>query len=206
MALEQEDAARLEPGGVTVASVGRALDDHEICVVDRRGRPLGDRRIGEVVIRGASVMRGYLPGTEGDVARSADGARDGDRGYLADGELFLVGRKKDVIIRAGRNHYPQDIEEALVGIAGMRAGRAVAFSAPSEDAERVILAAERADEPTGDAGALRAAMRDVVVAATRVMPDEIVLLPRDTLPLTSSGKVMRPEARRLYLEGRWRGR
>ena len=54
--------------------------------------------------------------------------------------------------------------------------------------------------------ALRAAMRDAVVAATRIMPDEIVLLPRNTLPLTSSGKVMRPEARRLYLEGRWSGR
>jgi acyl-CoA synthetase (AMP-forming)/AMP-acid ligase II len=206
-ALEQEDAARPEPGGVTVASVGRALVDHEISVVDRQGRLLADRRIGEVIIRGASVMRGYLPGTEGDVVRSADGAlATGDLGYLADGELFLVGRKKDLIIRAGRNHYPQDIEEALVGIAGIRAGRAVAFSAPSDDAERVIVAAERAGEQAGDDGALRAAMRDAVVAATRVMPDEILLLPRNALPLTSSGKVMRPEARRLYLEGQWSGR
>jgi hypothetical protein len=83
-ALEQEDAARPEPGGVTVASVGRALPDHEISVVDRQGRPLGDRRVGEIIIRGASVMRGYLPGTEGDVVRSADGAlATGDLGYLA---------------------------------------------------------------------------------------------------------------------------
>src|SRR4029079_953998 len=58
-ALEQEDAARLEPGGVTVASVGRALPGQEISVVDRKGGPLGDRRVGEVIIRGASVMRGY---------------------------------------------------------------------------------------------------------------------------------------------------
>ena len=124
-----------------------------------QGRPLGDRRIGEVIIRGASVMQGYLPGTEGDVVRSADGAlATGDLGYLADGELFLVGRKKDLIIRAGRNHYPQDIEEALVGIAGIRAGRAVAFSAPSDEAERVIVAAERADEQAG--GCRRAPGRD----------------------------------------------
>ena len=95
---------------------------------------------------------------------------------------MLRPREKDLIIRAGRNHYPQDIEEALVGIAGIRAGRSVAFSAPSDDAERVILAAERADEPSGDAGALRAAMRDAVFAATRIMPDEIVLLPRNAPP------------------------
>ena len=81
----------------------------------------------------------------------------------------------------------------------------MAFSAPSDEAERVIIAAERADEGAGDAAALRAAMRDAVVAATRIAPDEIVLLPRNALPLTSSGKVMRPEARRLYLEGRWSG-
>jgi acyl-CoA synthetase (AMP-forming)/AMP-acid ligase II len=206
-ALEQEDVARPEPGGVTVASVGWTLPGHQITVVDRRGQPLGDRRIGEVVIRGESVMHGYLAGTEGEVALSPDRAlATGDLGYHAAGELYLVGRKKDLIIRAGRNHYPQDIEEALTGLAGLRPGRAVAFSAPGGDAERVIVAAERADDRDGDVRALRAAMRDAVLAATRVVPDEIVLLPRNTLPLTSSGKVMRPEARRLYLEGAWSAR
>ncbi len=204
-ALEEEDLARVEPGGLAVASVGRALEGQEIAVVDSRGQVLGDRRIGEVVIRGDSVMRGYLPGTEGEVALSADGALStGDLGYLADGELFLVGRKKDLIIRAGRNHYPQDIEEALAGVPGLRPGRAVAFSAPGLEPELVVVAAERADERGDDVGALRAAIHDAVFLATRILADDIVLLPRNSLPLTSSGKVMRPEARRLYLGGLWR--
>jgi acyl-CoA synthetase (AMP-forming)/AMP-acid ligase II len=206
-ALEEEDLARLEPGGLAVASVGRALEGQEIAVVDSRGQVLGDRRIGEVVIRGDSVMRGYLPGTEGELALSADGALStGDLGYLADGELFLVGRKKDLIIRAGRNHYPQDIEEALSGVPGLRPGRAVAFSAPGPESERVVVAAERGDERGDDVGALRAAIHDAVFSATRILADDIVLLPRNSLPLTSSGKVMRPEARRLYLGGHWRDR
>ena len=79
----------------------------------------------------------------------------------------------------------------------------MAFSAPSDAAERVILAAERAGEQAGDDGALRAAMRDAVVAATRVMPDEIVLLPRNTLPLTSSGKVTSSSMGRKRT-GKWR--
>ena len=149
-------------------------------------------------------MRGYLPGTEGELALSAHGALStGDLGYLADGELFLVGRKKDLIIRAGRNHYPQDIEEALSGVPGLRPGRAVAFSAPGPESERVVVAAERADERGDDVGALRVVIHDAVFSATRILADDIVRLPRNSLPLTSSGKVMRPEARRLYLGGLW---
>jgi acyl-CoA synthetase (AMP-forming)/AMP-acid ligase II len=114
-----------------------------------------------------------------------------------------VGRKKDLIIRAGRNHYPQDIEEALAAVPGIRPGRAAAFSAPGEESERVVVAAERGDQRGDDGSALRTAIRDAVFAATGLVPDQILLLPRNALPLTSSGKVMRPEAKRLYLEGQW---
>jgi acyl-CoA synthetase (AMP-forming)/AMP-acid ligase II len=202
--LEREGVARLERGGVTVASVGRPLPGHEIAVVDAEGRVVADRRIGEVVIRGESLMHGYLPDTQGDLALSPDGAlRTGDIGYIAGGELFLVGRKKDLIIRAGRNHYPQDIEEALVAVPGIRPGRAVAFSVPGEELERVVVAVELAPERDEDIGALSKAIREAVLAATGLVPDEVLLLPRNALPLTSSGKVMRPEARRLYLERQW---
>jgi acyl-CoA synthetase (AMP-forming)/AMP-acid ligase II len=203
LGLELEGTARLEPGGISVASVGRPLPGHEIFVIGPEGRVVADRRIGEVVIRGESLMRGYLPGTEGDPALSPDGSLfTGDLGYLADGELFLVGRKKDLIIRAGRNHYPQDIEEALAAVPGIRPGRAVAFSVPGSESERIVIAAELGHEQ-GGTSALQTTIRDAVFGATGLFPDEVLLLPRNALPLTSSGKVMRPEARRLYLEGRW---
>jgi acyl-CoA synthetase (AMP-forming)/AMP-acid ligase II len=202
-ALEAEDTARPEAGGVAIASIGAALPGHEISVVDGEGRAVGDRRIGELVIRGTSVMHGYLPGTEGEVGLSADRALStGDLGYRVDGEFFLVGRKKDLIIRAGRNHYPQDIEDALLGIPGLRVGRAVAFSAPGAEAERIVVAAERAEEGIDEAP-IRARIREAMIAAVGIGPDAVVLLPRNALPLTSSGKVMRPLARRLFLDGRW---
>jgi acyl-CoA synthetase (AMP-forming)/AMP-acid ligase II len=205
-ALEVEGEARPEAGGMAVASVGRAVPGQEISVIGGDGQPLVDRRIGEVAIRGDSVMSGYLSGTEGEGALSEDGLlRTGDLGYLVGGELFLVGRKKDLIIRAGRNYYPQDMEEALGPIAGLRAGRAVAFAVPGEESEQLVLAAERRPESEGDEPALRAAIRDAVRAAAGIAPDDIVIVAPQTLPLTSSGKVMRPEARRLYMAGRLKG-
>jgi len=201
--LAEQGVARPEPGGAVVASVGWPLPGHDIVVRDSDGAPLADRRVGEVAVRGASVMHGYLPGTQGEVALTPDRwLLTGDLGYVADGELFVVGRKKDLIIRAGRNYYPADLE-AAGEVPGVRAGRIVAFSVPADESERVIVAVERREEWTGDPAALRLAVRDAVFASVRVMPDEVLLLPRNTLPLTSSGKVMRPEARRLYLAGDW---
>jgi len=202
--LEREGIARLEPGGVVVASVGRPLTGHEIAILGDDGQPLGERRIGEIVIRSGSLMQAYLPGTEGEVSLAPDGRLyTGDLGYLADGELFVVGRRKDLIIRAGRNHYPQDIEDAVTDMPGLRSGRVVAFAAPGLERERIVVAAERASERGDEAGVLKLAVSDAVRATTGVIPDEVLLLPRHTLPLTSSGKVMRSEARRLYLAGAW---
>lgn len=203
--LEREGVARPSAPGTLVASVGSPLVGHEIVVVGSDGRPVPDRHVGEVAIRGESVMHGYLPGTSGEVALRPDGwLLTGDLGYLAEGELYVVGRKKDLIIRSGRNYYPQDLEDAALQIAAIR--RAAAFAAPGDERERVILAVECRQDLDVDPAALTAAVRDAVFAAVRLVPDEILLVLRNALPLTSSGKVMRPEARRLYLEGRWTSR
>jgi fatty-acyl-CoA synthase len=200
--LERDGVAQPRDGGRVVASVGPPLPDHAVAVLGAGGGRIGDRRVGEIAVRSASVMHGYLPGTEGEVALTEDGwLRTGDLGYLADGELFVVGRKKDLIIRAGRNYYPEDLEDALAAVSGVRPGRGVAFSAPADGSERVVLAVECRDDWRGEASALTGAIRGAVFAAVGLAPDEILVLPRNTLPLTSSGKVMRPEARRLYLAG-----
>jgi acyl-coenzyme A synthetase/AMP-(fatty) acid ligase len=79
----------------------------------------------------------------------------------------------------------------------------VAFAVPGEERERVVLAVECRPDAAPERAALVAALKDAVFDAMRLAPDEILVLPRHALPLTTSGKVMRPEARRLYLEGRW---
>jgi fatty-acyl-CoA synthase len=84
------------------------VSGHEVVVIGSDGAALPDRHVGEIVIHGASVMSGYLPGTSGEVALRRDRSLlTGDLGYLAEGELYVVGRKKDLIIRAGRNSVPR---------------------------------------------------------------------------------------------------
>ena len=104
--LEREGVARLAEDGEerrTMVSVGRPLAEQEIAIVGDDGAPLPPRRVGEVLLRGPSVMHSYLPGTEGETSLQPDGwLATGDLGYLADGELFLARRKKDLIIRGGR--------------------------------------------------------------------------------------------------------
>ena len=198
------DLAKPESSGSTVASAGRPLPDVEIAVRDSGGRPLPDRHVGEIVVRSPSVMRGYLASAESEGLSIADGwLATGDLGYTVEDELFVVGRKKDLIIRMGRNYYPAELEDAATTVPGVRAGRAVAFSVSAADSERVIIAVERASEDRAADEAVRTAVRSAVFSKVRFPPDEVVLLPRGALPLTTSGKVMRPEARRLYETGAW---
>ena len=88
-------------------------------------------------------MHSYLPGTEGEAALRTDGwLATGDLGFMADGELFVVGRRKDLIIRGGRNYYAEDLEDAAARIPGVRPGRLAAFSIGGAEQEQVILVAE----------------------------------------------------------------
>ena len=206
-ALERDGVARSVEGGAevrTMVSVGRPLPEQEIAILGDDGAPLAARHVGEVVLRGPSVMHSYLPGTGGETSLRPDGwLATGDLGYLADGELFLVARKKDLIIRGGRNYYPEDLETAGGRVPGVRPGRLAAFSVPGPEQERVVLAVEVRPDWEGDPATMRAALEQAVFAAVRFRPDDILLLPPHALPLTSSGKVMRPEARRLYETAGW---
>ena len=141
-------------------------------------------------------MHSYLPGTEGEAALRTDGwLATGDLGFMADGELFVVGRKKDLIIRGGRNYYAEDLEDAAARVPGIRPGRLAAFSLPGTEQAR--------PDPGRDPAALREMIAQAVFQAVRWRPDDVVLLDPHALPLTSSGKVMRPEARRRYETGAW---
>jgi fatty-acyl-CoA synthase len=147
-------------------------------------------------LRGESATPGYLTVDGPVAAQDAEGWLDtGDEGYLADGQVVVCGRRKDVIIMGGRNIYPTDIERAAAEADGVRAGNAVAVRlAAGEDRHRESFAVVLESRKAGDADAERAIGKDVtrrVLSAVGVRPAEVVVLPPGSLPKTPSGKLRR---------------
>jgi acyl-CoA synthetase (AMP-forming)/AMP-acid ligase II len=150
-------------------------------------------------------MDGYLGHPEATARVLRDGWLDtGDLGFLLDGELWLTGRAKDVVILRGRNHAPEEIERAVEGVPGARTGCAVAVSWLPEGAPGEVLAlfveASRQASPA-ELAVLPAACREAVLGAAGLSVDRVEVLAPGTLPRTSSGKLRRHEALRLYLAG-----
>jgi len=192
-----EDEPSLE-----LVSCGRPFPGHELTIVGPDGAPLGERRVGEIWLRGPSVTSGYF-GDEEATAETFGGGflRTGDLGYQADGNTYICGRAKDLIILNGKNHYPQDIERVASTVEGIRDGQCVAFSRLDDaGAEQAVLVCE--SRRTGDA---KQALTDAVVQAVRaelgVQLAEVVMIKRGTLPKTSSGKVRRRETKQRLERG-----
>ena len=192
--------------GREIAGVGLPLPGFAVTARDDDGRDLPPGRVGTIWVRGPSLMEGYL----GDPAATARVLRDGwldtgDLGFLdLHGELFLVGRQKDLVIVRGRNHAPEEIEETVAGVAGVRPGGVAAVGWLPERAaeEELLLFVERA---RGDAidgvAALSLACRDAVRAAVGVEAGRVAVVAPGALPRTSSGKLRRAEALRRWLAG-----
>ncbi len=180
---------------------GHVLPGHELEIRDADDRVLGERAVGRIVIRGPSVMREYF-GNRAETERvlSPDGWLDtGDLGYLIGGSLVVAGRSKDLILINGRNVWPQDLEWAVEQhVEGVREGDVAAFSVDEGEAERVILLVTCRTSNAEAQAALRRATAEVVLAAAG-LTCTVVLVPPNTLPRTSSGKLSRARARELYL-------
>ena len=148
-------------------------------------------------MRGPSLMDGYLE-ARGPSDPFVDGwLPTGDLGYLDDGELFVTGRIKDVVIVMGRNYAAQDIEWAAERAAEVRAGRCVAFGRAEAEGEVVIATEANGVEPGLVPGAVWSSVSD----ALGVVPREVIVLPRGTIPLTTSGKLRRSWVREAYARG-----
>ena len=208
---EAVDAERLRRDQVAVPAVegadrvelvgcGKPLTGHSVTIVDERGQPLPDRVVGEVEIRGPSLTRGYFGNPEATEASYKNGGlRTGDLGYLVNGELFVTGRKKDLIIVYGRNYEPQTIEWSVSALPGVRASGVVAFPRPgARGTEEVVIACEVA---TSDRETLERAIRARIRDELALSVEDIVLLPTGSLPKTSSGKAQRARTRAMYLDG-----
>jgi long-chain fatty acid adenylase/transferase FadD26 len=204
-------------GGATAVPLvgcGLTAGATQVRIVDpgTRAARLADQ-VGEVWVSGPCVAAGYyrkpVESAETFGARIAghrsDGTwlRTGDLGFLHDGELFITGRLKDVIIRKGRNYYPQDIElSAERAHGGLRPNCAAAFSVDDGERELLVIVVEADGRTLRDGeDELRQRIRDAVREGQRLEVDAVIVTRRGRVPKTSSGKVQRREARIRYLAG-----
>ncbi|HQY61398.1 MAG: fatty acyl-AMP ligase [Myxococcales bacterium] len=182
-----------------LVNCGRPFPGHELAIVDADGKRLGDRQVGQIVTRGPSVCQGYYQEPELTQAAFQDGwLQTGDLGYLVDGELFVCGRLKDLIIVRGRNFYPNDLEWVVSELPGVRRGNVVAFSVDGESGEELVICAEAFQS---EAKGLPEAIAQAVLAHFALNVYKVVIVPQGTLPRTSSGKAQRRKTRQLFLEG-----
>jgi fatty-acyl-CoA synthase len=222
-ALWGESAVKLvedeDQNGVRLVSCGPPFPEHDIAIftpddTTREGDGvLGEDRVGEIRIKGPSVMKGYWEDVERTKETFAGGwLKTGDLGFLHEGHVFICGRSKEVIIVNGRNYYPQDIEWEASRAEGVRKGNVIAFGARDNverDRERVVVAFECQDVPkTAEAkdlatekAALVQAVRKLVQDGMGITLDDVVPLPPGVLPKTSSGKLQRAMTRTLYESG-----
>jgi fatty-acyl-CoA synthase len=191
-----------------LVNCGRPFPEHEIAIVDEAGKRLGDREVGQIITRGPSISAGYYgqpelsaesfkTGPDGPLSREM-WLYTGDLGYTVDGELFICGRLKDMIIVRGRNFYPNDIEWVVSELPGVRRGNVVAFGVQVNDEEQLVVAAEAFQS---EMAAVKDAVAQAVLASFSLATHEVVIVPQGTLPRTSSGKPQRRKTKQLYLDG-----
>jgi acyl-CoA synthetase (AMP-forming)/AMP-acid ligase II len=192
------------PGGREIVSVGTPVAGVEVEVRDERGRAVPAGRLGRIHVRSPSLMREYL----GDARATAQALRDGwldtaDLGFVQDGELYVHGRAKDVVVVRGANHAPEEFEAALDGVPGVRPGCAIAAGFVPDDGggEALLLLVERRKRATEPDLAIEAAVRTAVLERTGIAPHTVRVLEPGTLPRTSSGKLRRHEAARRFASG-----
>jgi fatty-acyl-CoA synthase len=185
-------------------SAGKALPEVEVRIVASDGREAGERVVGQLWFKSPSATSGYYRNAAATRALIGEGGwlDSGDRAYCANGEIYITSRAKDVIIKAGRNLYPHEIEEIVGRVPGVRTGCVVAFGAPDErgGTEKLIVAAEARN--LADAKRIAAEIVGEVDQAIGAPPDSVEMLPPHSIPKTSSGKLRRSETRRLFLEGK----
>lgn len=191
-------------GSQELVNCGSPFPEHEIAIVDEEGRRLGDRRVGQIITRGPSVCVGYYeePELTAEAFRKGpDGETwlyTGDLGYTVDGEVFICGRLKDMIIVRGRNFYPNDLEWVVSELPGVRRGNVVAFGVDAGGEEQLVIAAEAFQS---EAEALTQTIAQTILASFSLSTHDVVVVPQGTLPRTSSGKPQRRKTRQMYLDG-----
>jgi fatty-acyl-CoA synthase len=182
-----------------LVSCGRTFPGHEIKILDEKGTPLPEGKVGEIVFKGPSVTPGYFQNPEASRQLLKGGwLHTGDLGFILKGDLYVSGRQKDLVIINGRNYPPQAIEWVVEEIAGIRKGSVVAFSVKGDSTEKLIVIAETALSDTAE---LALAVSEQIRSALGLAVDKVVLVGRGSIPKTSSGKLQRRKAKALFERG-----
>ena len=193
-----------DPRPVSLVACGRPLPAHEIRIADDAGRSLPDRTEGRVLFRGPSVTAGYWrnPGATAALF-DREWADSGDLGYVAEGDLFITGRRKDLIIKGGRNLAPQEVEELAGEVPGIRTGcvAALGIADPGIGTERLVVVAESRATSADDHARLRASVVRRVAEGLGLPPDVVVIVPPGTVLKTPSGKVRRAAMGDAFVRG-----
>jgi 1-acyl-sn-glycerol-3-phosphate acyltransferase len=195
--LDELDALRF-------VACGQPLPGHEIRVVDAGGREVGERQEGRLEFKGPSATSGYLRNPEATRRLfKGDWLDSGDLAYIAGGDIYVTGRVKDVVIRAGRNIYPHELEQAIGDLPDIRKGCVAVFASPDPKSgtERLIIMAETREQDPEIRSRLRTAINGATLDLIGIAPDDIVLAPPHTVLKTSSGKIRRAASREAYEHG-----
>jgi 1-acyl-sn-glycerol-3-phosphate acyltransferase len=193
---------------ISFVSAGPPVPRHEVRIVNDRGEDLPERREGQLWFRGPSTTQGYYRNEAATAALLPEGLAagwvdSGDRAYRADGEIYITGRVKDIIIHAGHNLYPHEIEDCVAHVVGVRKGCVVAFGAtdPVAGTERLVIVAESRERNRDAREKLAQAIIAQVTKTLGEPPDKVEVVPPNAIPKTSSGKLRRDATKQRFLSG-----
>lgn len=188
---------------LSFVSNGTPLESTALTILDDDGRPLADGFVGQIALRGAHLFSGYFDRDDlTAAAMTSDGwYRTGDLGFMQGGELFITGRKKDLVIVQGRNFYPGDVEDVVGRLPDVRSGRVVAFGVddPRAGTEGLVILAEIDEQARDRAPRIALEIRRTVAQQFDCTPADVRVLPQRWLVKSTSGKLARSDNRAKYL-------
>ncbi|MBL4847380.1 MAG: fatty acyl-AMP ligase [Planctomycetes bacterium] len=193
-----------EANALEICAVGSPIPGHSVTIVDEDGRAVPDRVVGEITVQGPSLMAGYHDNKRSSAAALRGGRLNtGDLGFMDQGQLYVTGRQKDLIIVRGKNVHAEDVETVAEQIEGVRKGRVVAFGCYDEAraVDRVVLVVEGVGDDEETRSAISGQIKSKVCEVMGLTVSDVVFVSNGSIPKTYSGKRQRQLTKKRHLAG-----